>query len=448
MQNLKRLLPVAAVAVALGSSHVFAFEFNGYMRAGVGGNSDGGRQVCFKAPGASAKYRLGNECEVYGEYALSENLYKAEDGAYFKVHGLFAFSVSGYEDYEKDAPAFREWWIESGNVIGGIFEGARFWAGKRFYRREDVHINDFYYWGQGGRTGAGFENMKLGFGQAAVAYFVNSNSSLDSFAVRPVDPQTGEPLTDAAGQPVYELVNGGYIQNSTLAVNSIDMRLYQLKVNPGGQLTVGVEPRFFSDSNKDYNHHNGVLLNLLHFQEGDFLGTYNKGGYNKLALQFGNGVASTLADYGNMVANASTRSWRVVEQLVFQPTNSFSGMWALIYEHRNQDTQSNDPINWWFSTGIRPKYYFTDYTDVSLELGYDKVNPRTGGDRNLFKVTLAPEISAGRGFFARPALRVFATYAHWNKAAREAGVVLNSDGSIYEGAFNGWTWGVQAESWW
>ena len=81
-------------------------------------------------------------------------------------------------------------------------------------------------------------------------------------------------------------------------------------------------------------------------------------------------------------------------------------------------------------------------------MGYDKVNPRTGGDRNLLKVTLAPEISAGRGFFARPALRLFATYAHWNKAAREAGVVLNSDGSIFEGDYSGWTWGVQAESWW
>ena len=96
------------------------------------------------------------------------------------------------------------------------------------------------------------------------------------------------------------------------------------------------------------------------------MGSYNKGGYNKLALQYGNGVASTLADYGNMVAKASTYSWRAVEQLVFQPTNSFSGMWDLIYEHRSQDTQSNDPINWWFSTGIRPKYYFTDYTDVSF----------------------------------------------------------------------------------
>src|SRR5262249_43098302 len=41
------------------------FEFHGYFRSGYGVNSRGGEQVAFQAPGAGAKYRLGNEAETY-----------------------------------------------------------------------------------------------------------------------------------------------------------------------------------------------------------------------------------------------------------------------------------------------------------------------------------------------------------------------------------------------
>jgi maltoporin len=42
------------------------FEFHGYLRSGSGLNSVGGQQVAFEAPGAEAKYRLGNEIERTG----------------------------------------------------------------------------------------------------------------------------------------------------------------------------------------------------------------------------------------------------------------------------------------------------------------------------------------------------------------------------------------------
>src|SRR5262249_34864018 len=50
-----------------------AFEFHGYFRAGYGLNSVGGQQVAFQAPGAGAKYRLGNEAETYGEAIFVNN---------------------------------------------------------------------------------------------------------------------------------------------------------------------------------------------------------------------------------------------------------------------------------------------------------------------------------------------------------------------------------------
>jgi maltoporin len=52
---------------------VGSFEFHGYFRSGYGLNSVGGRQVAFQAPGAGAKYRLGNEAETYGELIFVNN---------------------------------------------------------------------------------------------------------------------------------------------------------------------------------------------------------------------------------------------------------------------------------------------------------------------------------------------------------------------------------------
>ena len=46
------------------------FEFHGYLRSGFGLNGEEGKMEAFKAPGAGAKYRLGNEAETYGELSL------------------------------------------------------------------------------------------------------------------------------------------------------------------------------------------------------------------------------------------------------------------------------------------------------------------------------------------------------------------------------------------
>ena len=65
-----------------------AFEFHGYFRSGYGLNSVGGQQVAFEAPGAGAKYRLGNEAETYGEFIFVNNWFNpdhATDKAWMKT---------------------------------------------------------------------------------------------------------------------------------------------------------------------------------------------------------------------------------------------------------------------------------------------------------------------------------------------------------------------------
>src|SRR5262249_43971109 len=67
------LLREADQKIAKLEQQVGSFEFHGYFRSGYGQNSTGGKQIAFQAPGAGAKYRLGNEAETYGEIIFCQN---------------------------------------------------------------------------------------------------------------------------------------------------------------------------------------------------------------------------------------------------------------------------------------------------------------------------------------------------------------------------------------
>jgi maltoporin len=77
------LLQETETALAQLKQQVSTFEFHGYFRSGYGANNRGGQQVAFQAPGAGAKYRLGNEAETYGELILVNNVLDALQDARF-----------------------------------------------------------------------------------------------------------------------------------------------------------------------------------------------------------------------------------------------------------------------------------------------------------------------------------------------------------------------------
>jgi maltoporin len=286
-------------------------------------------------------------------------------------------------------------------------------------------------------TGGGVEDIDLGFGKIAVAWFRNVN---DQFRTLDVTDADGNPATiDLSGGSV----DGGRINVLDNAQNRFDLRLYGIETNPGGNLTIGLDLRHIDEDRDNFDPDNGWGVNLLHFQNDVF------GGFNKIIFQYGRDAAANIgngfiisdANDGNNDADPWT--FRVVEQMLVQPTDDFSALGTIIYE-RNEDwfyTDGRDRT--WFSAGIRPKYYFNDYLNLAFEVGYDYVDidDKTS---HLWKFTPALQLSAGRGFFARPAIRIFATYATWDDTATERGIA--------EGRFDdddsGWTYGVQAETWW
>jgi maltoporin len=171
------LVPLAAAVAALFATQASAFEFHGYVRSGTGWSSEKGGQTCFKLPGVpgNGNFRLGNECETYGELQFDHNIYDGKDGVKFDYHIMLGYAAPNGQDFENLADpsnhiALRQNWVEAKNLP--FLNGGSAWVGKRYYQRHDVHINDFFYWDASG-VGAGVEKFKLGGMTSSVAIFRN-----------------------------------------------------------------------------------------------------------------------------------------------------------------------------------------------------------------------------------------------------------------------------------
>src|SRR5262249_28627808 len=114
------------------------FEFHGYFRSGYGINSKGGQQVAFQAPGADAKYRLGNEAETYGEFIFVNNWLNPErdtEKAWMKTEVMIEANTTNSASYANfsngtgnDQFRLREAFVRAGNIFESQ-PNAKFWAG-------------------------------------------------------------------------------------------------------------------------------------------------------------------------------------------------------------------------------------------------------------------------------------------------------------------------------
>lgn len=404
----------AALALALSASAAHAglpIDFGGYVRSGFGSSGDGGKEACFGLAGASSKYRLGNECETYGELKFGGEAFKAANGMSIRINTLLAFSVNQNQDWEQSSPSWREMNAVAENIGTGAFAKAKAWVGKRYYDRQDVHITDYYFWNNSG-PGAGLENIDLG----------------------PV-------------KLAYAMVRSADTTDSKRTALAHDFRFSGINVNPDGDLTLGLQLNQKRNATGAAPIAGGHLLTVMHTQGNLY------GGFNKLALQYGTGSG---AGTGGVVlgADQDDKVFRITEQVMLQPQGgNWSGMGTFVYEDKSglgADGVTTGVHSKWTSIGMRPVYHFADNKSLAVEIGHDSVKPDGQPTRSLTKFTIAPQLAAGNGFWSRPVLRAFYTYAKWNDAAQAAagaGDSLSKTG-VFGGKTNGSSVGFQVESWW
>ena len=403
--TINRSLAVAGFCLALPPTSQ-ALEFGGYLRSGVGTSVNSSGQSCFQLPGAQTKYRLGNECEQYGELELRQDLYTLDDGSVLSVDGM----ASLYNRYDR-SPTFKD---DNGSIrlpqayaqwsAMPALNGGSLWAGRRYYKRNDIHISDFYYWNQSA-TGGGIEDVLIGDLKYSYAISRKDNLYQKEYATRH------------------------------------DFNVAGFKTNPGGELELGLS---YIEQAGGRDTHSGWALTAQHVQAA-FLG-----GKNKFALQYGEGPGTGLGYTGNTALERSSKSYRAVEFFDWQVTPRFGGQVEAVYQ---KDVRPGSQDQTWMSIGVRPAYAISEQFKLVTELGHDQVDA-SGGTRKLSKFTFAPTWSPkGPDFWARPEVRLYYTYATWNEAAKRAanelaaGSALSDTGS-YGTARHGSNFGVQVEYWW
>lgn len=393
------------------------FEFHGYLRSGTGISGNGGVQAAFQAPGAGSKYRLGNETDTYGEITLINNFNTEQKAPFFKVNIRLAYATDQARSWDTNEDRFniRESFIEMGGF--DFSPTVSFWAGQRFYRRMDIHINDFWFLDMSG-YGGGAEGIPTGLGNSklAVAYFGGTADN-------------------------YEFSTTNRVNKHTL-----DVRLYDIDV-PLGKGTILLAPSTingatYRDTNGDTftcPSASGYILGLIHES------TAKGGSTNRTSVMYGKGSGSDFSPVIQSPTATLKDAWqfRFTESPLIKFNDRLSMMGALVIQVKDSGAIA-DSKTCWYSAGLRPIYSFTKHFALALEGGVDWVDNRAKDYSDaLYKVTLAPELRIGTDFFARPVLRAYATYATWG-----SGFKGRVGGTTYNGDTSGFAIGLQGEVWW
>jgi len=391
-----------------------SMDFEGYFRSGLGTNSKGGDQACFTNPGASAFFRLGNECDEYGELTLLSKFTSGqkEDSASFNFYFTLAYSQPGQANWEESPIVIRQAYVESDKFFTSAI---KFWAGKRYYRVQDIHILDYAYH-DFGPPGAGIEDIEISGFKMAIAY----------------------------------LKGGGTAESDqgSMAMSLADFQFYDIDAGPAGKLSFwlaqalqpGGEGVDASGNAVTYEevHGQGISLTVEH--------EFNSG-FNKLAIQQGTGLLKELGfideTFSLIEAEAlqKAKTIRITDQLTWDQDKD----WSLqaVWVNENRTRQEGDLK--WQALGGRFQVYLGQHLNLAFELSHSSVLDQSETDpveRTLEKFTIAPQLQLKPGFWERPLLRAFYTLARWNQA--NEGLV---GGAAFAVEKQGASYGFLAEIW-
>ncbi len=392
-------LALATAAFAPAASTAQTLESSGYFRAGPGATKKDAARACYGLDGPGLKYRLGNECDYYGEFLFTSK-FKKEDLEY--SINLMPTLYNGGTDTGSSKMSMAQMYVEGKGF--DFAPATTFWAGKRYYRRADVHIVDTHYIDMSG-VGAGASGIALGGSPSspklALGYFRN---------------------------------DGGDTGTSKLPGSRLNFDFYDIGVNPNGKL------RLLATLTKgDFTGgESGLGLTAQHIQSG-----LPGGLENTFWLQYAQGSAGLNANFGNLAAPSGNKSVRVIDSITWQ-SGAFGGQGQVVFQNdRTEAGLKTDS----YTVGGRASYALTRNFKLLAEVGHSEKKPEGGQTQKLTKFTFAPTLSTGPDFWNRPELRLYVTKAKWNDAANAA-AGANGVTGIGDGKTSGTSFGAQVEVWW
>ncbi len=457
----------AAFAMPAQADYTPNAYFGGYFRSGVA--SEHLKNNFGKQAG-----RLGAESDTYGEIFLGADVAKVDDTVW-SVNTMLAVSHDGYQgDWVSlgDCGALRQFYAS----VKGIMDwdkDASVWIGKRFYRREDIHITDKYYHDVSG-NGAGIENVALGSGKLSVAwlrnddglnYEENFDSSIYKVTGKPskvalhyFDVEYDFPVWDGANMEIrntYMLpkkdTDNSWYTAETKGTNNLMIELnqgyslgwnktvLQYQYGPQAGMNVFGFQRWGAGDGQSGLADSAWGINLLNFGETHF--TENFGMFHVIGAHFAGG-RDGLATYKNgALTDVKESSFKDKKafQLVVRPYYKLTKMTRLLLEAG----------------------FYTESTTHWAKASVNDINYVTENTSNVQakKVTLAYALTPDAGnFWSRPELRFYVSYLNGGNDQGTLGQYGNADYTVSSATddrfgyshkkTNQFIFGAQAEAWW
>lgn len=420
------------------TSQAVDMDYDLYFRTPVATNGAGGKQITLSNPGSQGnEFRLGNETG-YGEATFTahslKNKLKTEP--YFDAVLTFAYDPSMNSQYSDTNTGTDNVQLVQVYAKGGNLDQQRFsyWAGKRFYRDAGIYMNDFFYFADMSGNGGGLEDIPLSNGSLSVALLQYSDRSVSA---------------TTHGLPTKQALDLRWKDYTFLTNEKLTFWLAQARTSPGSG-TVGA-------TLIDYQAESGTAIGARW--------THDMGqDSNNLALVYGTGVMESLTlNNTAYVLPTSNQAKKNRLRLVDVYKADFGPKWSLqaaaVIEQADNGASSSSKSRW-YSVGVRPLYYFTDNFHLASGLGYSIVNNESEtstsgkvGDRTLMRLTIAPEMALGKGFYTRPVVRAFVTYSQWNDANKDTTNsksllgALSSSTKAFENKNDALQFGVESEIW-
>lgn len=456
----RSLLAVAVLSAVAASAQAATTELQmqGYVRGSTLVNQDGNKGDSFRLNGNFGRYRLGNEQDSKVEFDPVMNM-KSNNGAIARVKATFSAEGACTADWNcvdsdgHDAQ-FRQGYIELSNL--DFAPNQLFWAGKRndMYNNGS-HMYDWDAFDTLKGVGGGVHKMNLGF--------ANMDLNMVSY-----DSATGSNPTGSA--TAWWPKNGnGYatIPDNYGFATGYDVQTWLRQIGGTG---LDMEFVWSHDNNaKTYlpstdsaqkGYQVGVMYNFA-----NYFGLAN-GCCSYIGAQYGKGVGAgdRLGRNGWGYANLEdTKSWRLSAAGVAQMGKVEFQTFIMYQKDTNYRNWSDSAEGWdrsYFTAGIRPIHQITRNFSMQYQIGYEYLNDENNGNATkggMTVLTVAPTLNLEPGYWGRPQIRLFATYAKWSDglmgsgkssylAGSNAFQYTGTDGALHYET-SGMNFGIQGEVW-
>lgn len=419
----------------------------GYLRTTIGESLGGKTMTQFTAPGAGSTYRLGNEPDTFAEFGAAYN-YQLNDANNTSFDVVVQFT--GYTPFDS-GESFKldnlgQFYAKMNNVFGD----ADLWAGKRFFNRSDFHILNYVWYNvaQESNVGIGIEDINVfnKKGKLALTLLEFENKKVNSL----------NPLEEDEAR------------KGNLKSYIFDARLTSLKTNTDGTLNFwGRVATRKANKEIGYEGTNGFGVGAWH-QQNNLL---NGNASNHFQTSFRKGITVNQYQYSGVpvyeiYGDPAMRNFDMKKNYAFEVSDNFYyeaeknfAVNALVMYRL--DNRGVEPYNMltgekvsvgkninWFTAGFRYIKYIHKHFNLALEVGTDYIDNQTINRHGwMQKVTFAPQFSWDYGFYSRPVIRPFVTFANWSESLK--GTVGNYPGQApFADKTNGLTYGVSFEIWW